>query len=766
VPKLRLKQLAQDGATDGQVATYSTATGEWEPSTVGAAAIATGNELWVDAVNGNDGTAVAGRFDLPWMTVGAALTAATSGDSVIVRPGAYVESGLTVPTGVSLIGEGSWQTTTIGDFAAVGTVLTLSDDSMIRGLRLRVPSTGGVAACVYSGVGGTLTASIYDVQLVGDGGAGSGTGISKSGAGKIIGAEIRFDAGGIGIGLVASSGAIALEGIHVPPAAGTFSTVARVEGTGRLQLADFNVGNANVVDVCEVAGGTLLVYGANFFNALNMVHIEADGVFVGLYGGKMDHGTGGFDFLVDPALTGAGTVVQATTAHEADYSFPPAALATDFELSFFQESSEIETAAFRIFGPEAVFGFPEQGTFFQTGRGRSYVKGIAVLTTDNTAGPGSDGANFVDVTADAQTLTGSTFTFQGTPATSAGATIAFTTQRVDVGSVALPFWGIQLLQSVAGVGGEYVIEVRTAANTWVEVGVQAVAVDTDFRYGADLFLRASSTEDLRFGVFGAASDPLLPNGTAWPATTMNAITGRWARVRVTSAVTTLPTFQRLAITPSHCEFNAEGERVAHGLALWRLTVSAGGNIFGESGGVVNASIPIGSGGLPTGWNQIAPNAKLNQNGDAIYFQFAIQDGICTAYPVSISVVYSLEGSQPVTAAPQGIVSVLPVQVASAKVADPAGGLTPIRRTIANTELLTAKAAQTDTQNLIGGATLPDTLDNRAMEATFGPFGVSGYYEDDLVFVRFELDNDGTPNQDVTVWALIISAVAFSEGAPI
>jgi hypothetical protein len=605
---------------------------------------------------------------------------------------------------------------------------------------------------------------MYDVQLVGDGGAGSGTGISKSGAGKIIGAEVRFDAGGIGIGMVASSGAIALEGIHVPPAAGTFSTVARVEGTGRLQLADFNVGNANVVDVCEVAGGTLLVYGANFFNAANMVHIEADGVFVGLYGGKMDHGAGGFDFLVDPLLTGAGTVVQCTTAHEADYSFPPAALATDFELAFFQESSAIENAAFRVIGPEVSFGFAEQGTFLQTGRGRSYVKGIAVLTTDATAGPASDGAGFVDVTADAQTLTGSTFTFQGT---AAGSSIAFTTQRVDAGSVSLPFWGVQILQAIAGVGGSYVLEVRTAANTWAEVGVQAVAVEeADFRYGADLFLRAASNEDLRLGVFGGSPDPLLPDGTPWPSSTMGGITGRWARVRITSAVGTLPTFERLAITPSHCEFNAEGERVAHGLALWRLTVSAGGNIFGESGGVVNASVPIGSGGLPTGWNQVAPNAKLNQAGDAIYFQFAIQDGICTAYPVSISIVYSLEGSQPVTAPPQGIVSVLPVEVAAAKVADPAGGLTPVPRVIADTELLTAKAAQADTRDLTAGATLPDTLDNRALETSFGPFDVAGYYEDDLVFVRFELDNDGTPNQDVTVWAMIISAVAFSEGAPI
>ena len=30
MPKLRLKQLAQDGATSGQVVTFNTVAGEWE----------------------------------------------------------------------------------------------------------------------------------------------------------------------------------------------------------------------------------------------------------------------------------------------------------------------------------------------------------------------------------------------------------------------------------------------------------------------------------------------------------------------------------------------------------------------------------------------------------------------------------------------------------------------------------------------------------------------------------------------------------------
>jgi hypothetical protein len=106
------------------------------------------------------------------------------------------------------------------------------------------------------------------------------------------------------------------------------------------------------------------------------------------------------------------------------------------------------------------------------------------------------------------------------------------------------------------------------------------------------------------------------------------------------------------------------------------------------------------------------------------------------------------------------------EVAGIKVADPAGGLVPLPRQVADTESLTGKAAQTDTQDLVGGATLPATIDDKALATTFGPFDVTSYYEDDIIFVRLELDSDGTPAQDVRVLSLIISAVAFSEGAPI
>jgi len=128
--------------------------------------------------------------------------------------------------------------------------------------------------------------------------------------------------------------------------------------------------------------------------------------------------------------------------------------------------------------------------------------------------------------------------------------------------------------------------------------------------------------------------------------------------------------------------------------------------------------------------------------------------------LNITVVYSVDGGQPITSAPTGIVSVLPVEVTGVNVANPAGGLVPIPRILANTETLTAKAG-----TAAGPTALTDTTttDNRALSTDFGPFDINGYYEGDLIFIRFELEDDGSPNQDLTVWTLILNGVVFSDG---
>jgi len=55
----------------------------------------TGHLVYVDAVNGNDSTAILYREDKPYLTPSAAKTAASAGDTIVVFPGTYNDHGLT-----------------------------------------------------------------------------------------------------------------------------------------------------------------------------------------------------------------------------------------------------------------------------------------------------------------------------------------------------------------------------------------------------------------------------------------------------------------------------------------------------------------------------------------------------------------------------------------------------------------------------------------------------------------------------------------------
>ena len=711
-----------------------------------------GNSLYVDSVNGNDGTGTSGDESLPYLTIAAAIADAVSGDSILVRPGTYSESGLTVPSGVSLLGEGGFRITTIGAPAAVSHIITLSDGAYIQGFGIIVPTTAGVSGVFHSAGTGT----VYDLDFQGNGVAGSGTGIYKTGTGKVVGGNIRCSAGAMTNLLRVDAAVLALDNVHVPGSTGAISNVILTEGTGRFQGQGINIGNSNVVDCIHVGGtSTCIIYSPNWFNVPIGGHIASDGVTVTIVGGRIDCTVA--SLLVDGGLAGTGTTITVSgTTIQPLFSFPAAAIGTmELNVTTLQEQTSTRNSESRVLGTDIVTGFPEVGSGATIGEGSSYSDGIKVITTDGTetmVGSVVTGGNQTDVTSNAQSRSSSSLTFQGT---GVGNAIYLASSRTDPSSVELKHWGVLINQLIAGVGGSYVVEIWDGAS-WSAVGTQANSQIETYRYSDDLFLRASSNEFIQYGI---------DSDTTWALATADTVgtaigASYWVRWRITRIVTTLPTFELVWLSPSFANLNDIGRRRAMGLALWRKTLIQGGNVYGETGGVQAANIAVGSGGLPTGWTQNAPNSRLNTTSDAIYTQLILPDGLCTAFPLNITVVYSVQGSQPVTLAPTGIVSVLPVEVEGVSVADPAGGLVPIPRILANTETLTAKAG-----TAVGPTALTDltTTDNRAIATDFGPFDINGYYEGDLIFIRFELEDDGTPNQDVTVWTIILNGVAFSDG---
>lgn len=132
----------------------------------GAGLSLTGNIVWVDAVNGNDGTGVRGDAGKPFLTVAAALAAALAGDLVFIRPGTYnLAAGISVPSGVSIRGACMGHTVVqMLGVVANTTLVTLNSDSRIEDLTLKLTSAGhftltgilwtgtSTASCVVRGI--------------------------------------------------------------------------------------------------------------------------------------------------------------------------------------------------------------------------------------------------------------------------------------------------------------------------------------------------------------------------------------------------------------------------------------------------------------------------------------------------------------------------------------------------------------------------------------------------------------------------------------
>lgn len=90
-------KLGGSPGTSGQVLTSqgSGAAPIWATPSGGGSALS-GNNIYVDAVNGDDATAVNGDFTKPYETLDTAITHATSGYTIIVRPGTYTNVSTTL----------------------------------------------------------------------------------------------------------------------------------------------------------------------------------------------------------------------------------------------------------------------------------------------------------------------------------------------------------------------------------------------------------------------------------------------------------------------------------------------------------------------------------------------------------------------------------------------------------------------------------------------------------------------------------------------
>jgi cytoskeletal protein CcmA (bactofilin family) len=737
----------------------------------------------VDNANGNDATGQPYRLDLPFKTIGAAAIASIDGDIIKVRPGIYPEWGINVPNGVTVTGEGPFNNTFVGSLAATDNIFNIGKDVTIQDMSIYMPSAGHIGINYEPPLGSLTTdrSNVYAINFIGDEASGTGIGMFKGGTlGRLIGSDINCSTGGFSCIGKGTTGVMTLDNLRFPTSTGNIDCLFSAEAGNqvpRLQISGLNCGSPNInyvikcsssIDpVLNSAAPIVVMFNTNCVNANNFALVESDGSFLGVYGGKINTVTNDFvlgNSLIGENSAGTKTTLQVTAAHQAKYSFPFAALASDLGLSFFSEKTDqgIEGALINL-GADFVVGAPEIGSDSYIGKGRPYTNGMFVLSTDSTASPSSNGGNLTNITGAANNLEGATFTFQGT---GTGHSILFTTPRREVTGEYVKFFGIKMFQLTGVLDGSYTFEIQTATDTWQEIKIQAVDTTRGYRYADDVFLRSNSIENIVFGI---------DDTTTWPVTTISGIPGRWSRVRITSAPTSLPVFNQIRLVPSLTSFSKEGYRNAYGLGKWKRSVSVAGSVFSESGSVTDSAVTLGT-GVGTSWSQPLRDSALTSTALALGSQIVIPNGICTAFPFFINVYYipyrTTNGTGTVTSPLVGRFEAIVMESTNTLVTDPAGGIVPVNRTLANTETLTSKPGTVYSKNLtengdiITGSGTGGGTEIRSVQ--FGPFYIDDYFEGDLLFFRFGPSSMGTLNsgaQAVYMVGIDIEGIAFSDGKP-
>lgn len=223
------------------------------------AAVPTGNQIWVDAVNGNDGTGLTGRFDKPFLTVAAAIAVAVAGDQIFIRPGTYtLAAGITIPASVTITGAAVRRVVLqIIGAAANTTLVTMSNGSVLENVSLNLTTTGAFS----------LTAVLF----------GGTTSLDAAIRGVIINVTktVSADAATVAGILVQSTGAPARDFVNALNAEVVVASTGT--GTNRALLMDTSAGsfNANacafnvsgsgsrIASEINIAGGTLSMQGGS-----------------------------------------------------------------------------------------------------------------------------------------------------------------------------------------------------------------------------------------------------------------------------------------------------------------------------------------------------------------------------------------------------------------------------------------------------------------------------------------------------------------------
>lgn len=197
-----------------------------------------------------------------------------------------------------------------------------------------------------------------------------------------------------------------------------------------------------------------------------------------------------------------------------------------------------------IITQELAVGTAEKGQESIFGEGDSYTRGMLVYTE-------TDGGVFTDVSTEARSASGSTFTFPGITANNA---IYVASSLSDISDV-IEHFGIKTKVNTACVpgSGEIVIEYWDGAS-WSDLAGMEVQSSGDYLPHSVQYFENTGSYHIRYDSSLAIdgwtkNDPISPAlGTSY----------YWIRYRIDTAITTAPIFEQWKLHTSRSEVNADG----------------------------------------------------------------------------------------------------------------------------------------------------------------------------------------------------------------
>jgi hypothetical protein len=630
---------------------------------------------------------------------------------VSVRPGIYIEDNFTIPEYVALISSGTDRVTMIEANTTTGTLITLSSSVSVHGFTITGKTSG--KAILINSAGGfkvhDMTFSDCDTCIE----------VDNVGAGGVLSVIDLQDNITTGINIL--NGSVDSDNIDIDSGFNV-GTIIDIDGSNSyLYLKDLHSLSANVGTVINVSGGAevhgSLVEAEGFtdgivisesdanvrINNMNLLNAQNDGVRVEA------SGTDAFVYLFNTTITGSAN-------YNANFLSSTAIVSG----SGFSEVDKINIVpgtqlyasildpiaghpAMNILGDLHV-GSAKRPTESSLGSGDSHVRYLAYTTTDDVA--------FTDISTEARSFSGSTFTF---PSTSAGASIYIGNIYSDSLDNQQPFFGLSTVVNTAAVlgAGNFTIQYYNSNSGWLDICYMETQYGQRYYHYADNIFTHTGNHNIRTDInLFIENDVNLKWDVTDPVSYGTDL--YWLRLRIENAITTAPVFEHFGLHTNRSLINSDGwlEFFGNARPKANLPIKLGSyrelrGSMGNNNIWIDADLGVG-----------LQDNKFNTTNQYFGFNEVLPDDLDTSSSVQVRLVCRGDGAGTVTLqATYGKIT----EGDSAYTSNPTLGPIPSRQTLSKSATFTgADEIQTYTFNLnlsayrarkdpADGETFPDVL---------------------------------------------------------